>query len=1423
MITSLIKKSTALLAVANLLGSLVGLNVSASAARVFPAEKLHALAQAALKQSSNSQISTFTTSNAPFIASDIDTSSSDNMNVIIQLNGLPAAVGQYAAKMGYVTMAAESTEQTAQSEQTAFINAAKAAGIPLKVNYQYNTVLNGMEVTVRADQIPQLAKIAGVKSIHRNLLYHPVVSAESFSTVTRSTYNYSFDATPLKQLGVDKAWEQGWTGKGLKVGVIDTGVDYIHPDLKGAYQGGYDSYFNDPDPYEDYPSPQYKYEGSLHGTHVSGTIAGRAVNNTDDFVQKGVAYEAELHDYKVMGLADPSDPKGPTEATGTSAQIINGIERAVKDHMDVINLSLGNSSEKDPNSPDSIAINNAVLAGVIAVIANGNEGSSGPYYYSMGSPASAQLAITVAASTSPSVQYSASVKSSVVANTYQPLNIVTWETNHTDFHNMFGSAPVDAVYVGLGKKEDYDSVAGATYGRIDGKIAFISRGEISFEEKVKTAKEHGAIGTIIFNGINKIDVQGKSVPDLSDDIPGRNGPIGSIASLGDSYKYIPLIDMPGTTGRAIARNLTAGLTFTFGDIFTENHLAGDTIAEFGSRGPNSDGNYGIKPDISAPGVNIYSTLPKYGKNPDGTIDYSKSYEKAYGRLSGTSMATPHIAGLALLLKQEHRDWSPFDIRAALANTADEIRNLDGTPYDVYSQGAGRANIAKAIKTPAVLQSLDKITIYDSQMNPITMPSEASSVSFGTINPDGTVVTEPLQLKNKSNSPLTYSAKVVMHPTVTSDPNHPIATPVVSNMIMTLSGLDAGSSSQITVAANEKRAFSLSAKAAKGAQQGVYEGEVLLENTAYPSLHLPFVIHVGDDSANNDFPLQIESLSNKKVYSDTPINIKAMLKSEKMNYIELDVFGIDEKFMGTAAQIYDIDDKTHQYKLIPSGEITFPGFDGSYAIGREIATGNNIVDQLPEGLYKIGIIAAHVNDAFQIDNEAYAFNSVIIKDKPAPINNDGYTPPLSPPAGGPIFDGGGLPGPVETGPKNINNDVLAAVIPQGQPNMSIASQTAVQGKQLTAKVTDSDIQKALEAAKQTPTSFVVGVTDNNSHEAQLKLSGSQSQLLKDAPKNSSIVFVWNDASVAAPVSALDSVPAGSDVTFSITKDADSARGFSDKFTEASIVGTPYAFEASSTVNGVSTPLALASNQPIQRSFVLEQGSGAKATGALFKEGDKFYAIPAKFTQADNGATIVTISRPGFSSYVAASRHMMFADIDQSWAKDQIQSLADKFILNGTSANEYSPKRSVTRAEFAAMLVRALGLQRQASSNPFSDVTQQDWFAEDVATAYQAGLVTGTGEGFKPNDEISRQDLTVMLSRAISLLNLPKPTGPVSHPYADSVQFSSYAQDSIQAVTDVGLMEGITLQDKFYFLPGQATTREAVAKVLSNLLKAAKLIN
>lgn len=166
---------------------------------------------------------------------------------------------------------------------------------------------------------------------------------------------------------------KGLNGAGIKVGVIDTGIDYEHPDLKEAYKGGYDSFEQDNDPYEE-PFLEKEndpfgtgFSGTTHGTHVSGTIAGKAANKSSDIVQKGIAYKSDLYVYKVLGRNTKTG-----RSSGSSAQVIDGIERAVKDGMNVINLSLGSDSEKDPNSPDSIAINNAVLSGVVAVIANGN-------------------------------------------------------------------------------------------------------------------------------------------------------------------------------------------------------------------------------------------------------------------------------------------------------------------------------------------------------------------------------------------------------------------------------------------------------------------------------------------------------------------------------------------------------------------------------------------------------------------------------------------------------------------------------------------------------------------------------------------------------------------------------------------------------------------------------------------------------------------------------------------------------------------------------------------------------------------------------------------------------------------------------------------------------------------------------------------
>ncbi|WP_177186867.1 S8 family serine peptidase [Paenibacillus sp. CF384] len=1381
---SLLKKSLSLATVSVLAGSLVttGLPAAHAAPRdkaFITKEGLEAVTR--LLQQAKPEAGINAIPGEAYIADDIDTASKKEMNVIIQLSGQPAAVGKYAAKLGNKKLAAEASEANVQTEQQAFVQSAQASSIPFKVNRSFNTVLNGMEITIRADLIPQLAKLPGVKAIHKNVIYYPIDEPDSYQGAAGLS---DFDPVPLEQIGVLEAWGRGLTGKGLKVGVIDTGIDYLHPDLKGNYvEGGYDAINQDDDPYEDLPVKGYEDStGSIHGTHVSGTIAGTASNPTSAHVQKGVAYEADLYAYKVLG------PEG-----GTSSQVIDGIEHAVDDQMDVINLSLGSDLEKDPDSPDSIAVNNAVLAGVVAVVANGNAGGGNQYYYSMGSPAASQMAISVGAVTSDSNRVRGTIHSAVGSEVYDTnMSLMSWTTDKVSFNTMFGTNPIQGVYVGLGREDDYK---GLTPAFLADKIVFISRGLSSFDEKAKLAAKHGAKAAVIFNG--NYDASNPGVPDLSEEILSRDGEIGPLAFLGDGYDYIPTFDMPGKMGRALARQLKAHpeqtLQFTMKNDFKTVAVAGDHMADFSSRGPNSDGNYGIKPDLSAPGVSIFSSIPAYGQANPGA-----NYDKAYAKLSGTSMATPHVAGLALLIKQAHPDWTPTDIRAALANTAEEIQDENGTMYDVYSQGAGRVNVMNAIDTHAIIESMDEITLHDDKMNPIVMPSEGSSVSFGMMNPGAKdAVKKPLRVKNLSNASVTYNAKLVMHPSVTSDPHHPIPTPNPGEIIMGLEGVTAN---QITVGAGSEFNFNLTAKSIPRAKVGVYEGEVLLESKGLPSLHLPFVIHIGDESDDNDFLIQNLTLSNTTVSKDAPIDITASLPTGTINHFYAVVVDLNNEVLGLVAEVYDRDDAKDILKPIPSSVI-IPEFDGSYNLGILVQDGNKLNEDLPEGRYKLAVVGTVFDKDYNVVDESVAFKSFYVS-KDAAV--DEPNPPTTPPV---------VIGPITPNEAAYNKDVAASVIEKGQTGIAIAPQSKLEGTQLAVSVTDADLQKAIAEAKQS-VALTIGAASKDASSAQLQLTAAQVKLVKEAGLKGSIVFTWNDASVALPLLALGQAADGADILITIKKDEGSKSDFVKQVKDAAIIGTPYAFETSSLKNGVSTPLKLKADQAVPRSFLVE--SDASAAGALYLDGGHVYPVPAKVTAAGDGKSIVTIRRPGFSTYAAASRQVTFTDIDKSWAHDQIQSLADKFLLNGTSEHAYSPKANVTRAQFASMLARTLGLQTKAAVNPFSDVSGSDWFASDVISAYEAGLVTGSDGRFNPNAAITRQDLTVMLARAIKLVGLQQSSHPVV--YADAAKFSSYAKESIQLVTDAGLMKGIESNGKFYFQPAGATTREAAAKVLYELLAA-----
>lgn len=238
---------------------------------------------------------------------------------------------------------------------------------------EWNSVFNGIALDITDQEAEEVKNLKGVKSVSPNLKVHITL----------------MDSVGL--IDANYAWNFGFMGNNMKIGIIDTGVDYTHEDLGGCFgpgckvEGGYDFVNKDVDPIDD--------QG--HGTHCAGTAAGNGE-------LKGVAPNAKIYAYKVLN----------NWGSGSFANLISAIERAVdpnqdgdyKDHLDVISLSLGRYCGKNynencgPDDPASKAIDNAVEAGVIAVVAAGNEGSGEK---TIRTPGTARKAITVGASCKP--------------------------------------------------------------------------------------------------------------------------------------------------------------------------------------------------------------------------------------------------------------------------------------------------------------------------------------------------------------------------------------------------------------------------------------------------------------------------------------------------------------------------------------------------------------------------------------------------------------------------------------------------------------------------------------------------------------------------------------------------------------------------------------------------------------------------------------------------------------------------------------------------------------------------------------------------------------------------------------------------------------------------------------------------------------
>ncbi|MFC3039654.1 S8 family serine peptidase [Virgibacillus xinjiangensis] len=338
-----------------------------------------------------------------------------------------------------------------------------------------------------------------------------------------------------------------YTGEGVKVGVVDTGIDYNHPDLQANYQGGYDLVDLDDDPMETLAG-----EGppTMHGTHVAGIIGANGE-------LQGVAPEAEIYAYRALG------PGG----TGTSIQVIAAMEQAVKDGVDIMNLSLGNTVN-GPDYPTSMAVNRASELGVAVVLANGN---NGPGDWTVGSPATASKALGVGAA-SPERK--------------QPFLYHFPSDTSIPLSTMHGSVPwqLERAY----------QVTRGDNAALTGKIALFEREKIPFYEMAKRAEEAGAAGVIIYN---------------NEDAP-LNGSIG----MDDEQISIPVAVIPREAGLWLEEQLQAAGPVRLETNYMEMEKA---VAEFSSRGPVTI-NWDIKPDVIAPGTEIVSTVPGGYQQMQGT-------------------------------------------------------------------------------------------------------------------------------------------------------------------------------------------------------------------------------------------------------------------------------------------------------------------------------------------------------------------------------------------------------------------------------------------------------------------------------------------------------------------------------------------------------------------------------------------------------------------------------------------------------------------------------------------------------------------------------------------------------------------------------------------------------------------------------------
>lgn len=628
-------------------------------------------------------------------------------------------------------------EKQLERQQQPVVAAAKGKGATVLAQTQH--AFNGVKVAIARNEVASLADLSGVVAVR------PVVE------------HHLENSTSIPYLGVPQVWQDtGFTGEGVKVAIIDTGIDYTHADFGGpgtveAYEaadatdtetadpalfgpdaprikGGWDFVGDDYDAGDDssVPAPDPNpLDCHGHGTHVAGSTGGSGVlpdgstysgaydsstHDTEFKVGPGVAPEVDLYALRVFGCG------GSTDVT------VEAIDWAVANDMDVINMSLGSDyGYKDDSS--SIASANAVAAGVVVVASAGNGGHN-PYM--VGSPSTGEGVIGVAA-VDPTESYpgvSIALPDGTSVPALSANGIIPADGTSYDVVVLQDDAAT-AENEALGCSADAFTKNGITEGA--NQLAVTVRGTCARVARGVYGQQAGAAAVAMIN--------------TDAGFPPFEGPITDNPDTGEPFEVtIPFLGVRGVLGKAPTDDGDAlvaadGGTVTLTEQALENPSYTDS-AGFTSGGPRS-GDSGLAPQVAAPGVAINSAAVGTGS---GAV-----------RMSGTSMAAPMTAGVAALGVDAHPEWSAFELSAAIVGSADRDNVGD---YRLTLTGNGLVDAMQTVTTQTVAFG-DALEGSD---------GHGTTLNFGFVeSADVLTGTKTVTVVNKGDSPVTYAVSTVASP------------------------------------------------------------------------------------------------------------------------------------------------------------------------------------------------------------------------------------------------------------------------------------------------------------------------------------------------------------------------------------------------------------------------------------------------------------------------------------------------------------------------------------------------------------------------------------------------------------------------------------------------------------------------------------